>query len=213
LANLFKIQGDKKRKSDAAKHSTSEGGLGATGPRDTRKEARTPGTMGAAKPTADSYSGGVRTGTLNPSVGSSLMAMDANKSMRQARTGNIHGIVSTGAGETATSRSLAPATKRKYPDLSQVPRSQGGTGREASIYNKVGEKDLEGNRERRGLRVPGQRAPSLASKRPDAPLAALLKANAPRDSEQEGEKRKARRAGRTKQPAPSTMLRGVEKLG
>lgn len=155
-------------------------------------------------PTADSYN---PDGTLNASVGSSLLAMDVRGMSNP--TNNITGQRSSGSGG-GLREAGGVRPDRIFPDVSHLSREFGGLGPGTPNEGPV---DREASRLRRGLATPGRRGPSLGSKRPDTPLSSLLKANTPPDSEQGGEQRKTKRLGRTKQPAPSTMMQGVANLG
>jgi len=185
--NLFKIKG---MKPTAGKSSPSAGGMGGT---DKGLSARAP-APDARK----------RTTTHAPgSAAGSLLAMDS----RQIRTnsGNRHGIVSN-----SDAGSLSP---RNYPDLSGVPVSQGGTQTAAMLKQQQGEQDPAANAARRGKLPPGQKRASIASNRPDTPLASLLNLNAPPGAAENADANNRKRGARTKANAPTTMLQGGLKLG
>jgi len=186
MANLFKIKG---KKPTAGKTSPSAEGMG------THKG------LSARAPAPDARK---QTTTHAPgSAAGSLLAMDSRNLRNQS--GNPHGIMST-----SDKGSLSP---RNYPDLSGVPVSQGGTQTAAKLKEQQGTVDPAANAARRGKLPPGQKRASMASSRPDTPLASLLNLNSPKGAAENADANNRKRGYRTKANAPTTMLQGGLKLG
>jgi len=183
MANLFKTQSAAKKRQTAGKHSSSAGGLGSRAP------------MADARKQTTTHAPG--------SAAGSLLAMDSRNLRNQS--GNPHGIVAT-----SDKGSLSP---RNYPDLSELPVSQGGTQTAAMLREKQGTVDHAANAARRGKLPPGQKRASMASNRPDTPLASLLNLNSPKGAAENADANNRKRGARTKANAPTTMLQGGLKLG
>lgn len=189
MANLFANTSAAKKRAIGGKHSPSSEGMGTS----KGLSARAP-APNARKQTTQFREGGAAAGILGTDI-------KQIKSM----AGNKHGIVSQ-----SDKGSLRP---RNYPDLSGVPVSEGGTQTAAKLREQQGTVDPAANAARRGKLAPGTKRASIASNRPDRPLATLLKMNTPPDSEANADSNNRKRTNRIKGNAPSTMLQGGAKLG